>query len=230
MNTTIRGIKRALTHPFWILPRMNTAISTHRILGKSKFPWMMSSMPCFSSNPPTSDEPIDEEEKIVVEPLTETTHVEMSPNTLATKEIAAETRIKIEINMSAAGSKLLANIHDSNGVLKKYGLQRRQDMEVATLGERSQEAGWLRNLLGDVPLWGSTVPMSLHYDSQAAIGIAKNYSYNDKWRHGAVKKLLKNGIIFLDYVRSERNLADPLTKRLTRIIIFQSSEQWGPNP
>ncbi|KAL0327851.1 UNVERIFIED_CONTAM: Retrovirus-related Pol polyprotein from transposon TNT 1-94 [Sesamum calycinum] len=39
-------------------------------------------------------------------------------------------------------------------------------------------------------------------------GIAKNYAYNGKrrhirLRHSAVKELLKNGIIFLDYARSE---------------------------
>ncbi|KAL2232754.1 UNVERIFIED_CONTAM: hypothetical protein Sindi_1455400 [Sesamum indicum] len=96
-----------------------------------------------------------------------------------------------------------------------------------------QEAEWLRNLLGDVPLWGSTVPVSLHYDSQAAIGIAKNYAYNGKRRHirirhEAVKELLKNGIISLDYVRS--NLVDPLTKGLTRRIIFKSSRAMGLKP
>ncbi|KAK4391507.1 Retrovirus-related Pol polyprotein from transposon RE1 [Sesamum angolense] len=54
---------------------------------------------------------------------------------------------------------------------------------------------------------GSIVLVSLHCDSQAAIGILKNYAYNGKKRHiyirhGAVKELLKNGIISLDYVRS----------------------------
>ncbi|KAL0411131.1 UNVERIFIED_CONTAM: Retrovirus-related Pol polyprotein from transposon TNT 1-94 [Sesamum latifolium] len=98
-----------------------------------------------------------------------------------------------------------------------------------------QEAEWLRNLLGDVPLWGSTVPVSLHCDSQAAIGIAKNYAYNGKRRHirirhGAVKELLKNGVISLDYVRSERNLVDPLRKGLTRSIIFESSRAMGLKP
>ncbi|KAK4406282.1 hypothetical protein Sango_0634700 [Sesamum angolense] len=43
-----------------------------------------------------------------------------------------------------------------------------------------QEAEWLKNLLGDVPLWGSIVPVSLHCDSQGAIGIAMKYACNDK--------------------------------------------------
>ncbi|KAK4402771.1 hypothetical protein Sango_1017800 [Sesamum angolense] len=103
---------------------------------------------------------------------------------------------------------------------------------VFTLG---QEAEWLRNLVGDIPLWGSTAPVSLHCDSQAAIGIAKNYAYNGKrrhirLRHSAVKELLKNGIISLDYVRSERNLVDPLTKGLTRRIILETSRAIGLKP
>ncbi|KAL0358276.1 UNVERIFIED_CONTAM: hypothetical protein Sangu_0677000, partial [Sesamum angustifolium] len=82
---------------------------------------------------------------------------------------------------------------------------------------------------------GSSVPVSIHCDSQAAIGIAKNYAYNGKRRHirirhGAVKELLKNGIISLEYVRSERNLADPLTKGLTRRIILETSRAMGLKP
>ncbi|KAL2237782.1 UNVERIFIED_CONTAM: hypothetical protein Sindi_0969900 [Sesamum indicum] len=106
------------------------------------------------------------------------------------------------------------------------------ESEFIALELAGQEAEWLRNLLGDVPLWGSTVPVSLHCDSQAAIGIVKNYAYNGKRRpirirYEAVKELLKNGIISLDYVRFERNLADPLTKGLTRRIIFESSRAMG---
>ncbi|KAL0448657.1 UNVERIFIED_CONTAM: hypothetical protein Slati_1422100 [Sesamum latifolium] len=82
---------------------------------------------------------------------------------------------------------------------------------------------------------GSIVPVSLHCDSQVAIRISKNYAYNGKRRHirirhGAVKELLKNWIISLDYVRSERNLADPLTKGLTRRIIFESSRAMELKP
>ncbi|KAL0348559.1 UNVERIFIED_CONTAM: Retrovirus-related Pol polyprotein from transposon TNT 1-94 [Sesamum angustifolium] len=97
--------------------------------------------------------------------------------------------------------------------------------------QTGSKAEWLRNLIGDIPLWGSTAPVSLHCDSQAAIGIAKNYAYNGKrrhirLRHSAVKELLKNGIISLDYVRSERNLADPLTKGLTRKLSKKLQGQW----
>ncbi|KAL0367520.1 UNVERIFIED_CONTAM: hypothetical protein Sradi_3642100 [Sesamum radiatum] len=84
-------------------------------------------------------------------------------------------------------------------------------------------------------MWGSSIPVSLYCDSQAAIGIAKNYAYSGKRRHirirhSAVKELLKNGIISLEYVRSERNLADPLTKGLTRRVILETSRAMGLNP
>ncbi|KAK4406311.1 Retrovirus-related Pol polyprotein from transposon TNT 1-94 [Sesamum angolense] len=86
------------------------------------------------------------------------------------------------------------------------------ESEFIALELAGQEAEWLRNLVGDMPMWGSSIPVSIHCDSQAAIGIAKNYAYNGKRRHirirhGTVKELLKNGKISLEYVRSERNLA-----------------------
>ncbi|KAA0038918.1 Retrovirus-related Pol polyprotein from transposon TNT 1-94 [Cucumis melo var. makuwa] len=54
-------------------------------------------------------------------------------------------------------------------------------------------------------------------DSQAMICTAKNSVYNGKsrhirLRHAVVKQLLKEGTISLEFVRSEKNLADPLTK------------------
>ena len=88
----------------------------------------------------------------------------------------------------------------------------------------------------DIPLWGKqSIPISLHCDSQAAIGVAHNIVYNGKKRdirirHGAVKQLLKHGIISLEYVRSEKNLANPLTKGLSRRVVLESSTGMGLKP
>jgi len=38
-----------------------------------------------------------------------------------------------------------------------------------------------------------------------------------------VKQLLKDGTIFIDYVKSEGNLADPLTEPLGRNMILETS-------
>ncbi|KAK4387189.1 Retrovirus-related Pol polyprotein from transposon TNT 1-94 [Sesamum angolense] len=57
------------------------------------------------------------------------------------------------------------------------------ESEFIALELTGQEAGWLRNLVGDMPMWGSSIPVSIHCDSQAAIGKAKNHAYNGKRRH-----------------------------------------------
>jgi len=49
------------------------------------------------------------------------------------------------------------------------------EFEVIALELASQEAEWLKCLLVDVPLWGKqATPISLHRDSQAAIGVVHN--------------------------------------------------------
>ncbi|KAL0355320.1 UNVERIFIED_CONTAM: hypothetical protein Sradi_3978900 [Sesamum radiatum] len=109
------------------------------------------------------------------------------------------------------------------------------ESEFIALELAGQEAESLRNLVSDVSLGGSSVPVSLHYESQVAIGITKNYAYSGKKRlirirYGAIKKLLKGGIISLEYVRSERNLGDPLTKGLTRRVILETSKAMRLKP
>ena len=61
----------------------------------------------------------------------------------------------------------------------------------------------------------------IHCDSQSAIGKAQNDMYNSKsrhirHRHNTVRQLLSNENISIDYIKSKDNLADPLTKGLTR--------------
>ena len=93
-----------------------------------------------------------------------------------------------------------------------------------------------KDLLTDIPLWGKqSTPISLHCDSQVAIGVAHNGVYNGRKRHirirhGAVKQLLKHGVISLEYVRSEKNLADPLTKGLRRRVVLETSRGMGLKP
>ena len=74
------------------------------------------------------------------------------------------------------------------------------ESEFIALELVGQEGEWLRSLLGDVPLWRTLVSISLHCDSQATIGIAKNSVFNRKrrhicFRHRSMKQLLKGGII-----------------------------------
>lgn len=48
------------------------------------------------------------------------------------------------------------------------------ESEFIALELAGREADWLRNLLAEIPLWeNSSAPVSVHCDSQAAIGVAK---------------------------------------------------------
>jgi hypothetical protein len=103
------------------------------------------------------------------------------------------------------------------------------ESEFIALELAGSEAEWLRNLLASNPLGIKPTPsVSMHCDCQSAIAVAKNKLFNGKnrhiqLRHNVVKQLLKDGIISIDYVKSEVNLADPLTKPLGRKIICDTS-------
>jgi len=61
----------------------------------------------------------------------------------------------------------------------------------------------------------STLFVSMHCDCQSTIAMAKNKIYNGKNKHiqlryNSMKQLLKSGTISIEYVKSERNLADPV--------------------
>ncbi|KAK8617380.1 hypothetical protein V6N13_080296 [Hibiscus sabdariffa] len=108
--------------------------------------------------------------------------------------------------------------------------------EFIALDLAKQEAEWLRNLLAEISLWGRLTPLfSLLCDSQVAISVAKNQAYNGKKRHirirhESVRHWIGNGVLSLEYVRSKRNLADPLTKALSRKLVLDSSRGMGLKP
>jgi len=103
------------------------------------------------------------------------------------------------------------------------------ESEFVTLEIVGSEAEWLKNFLANIPLRMKPTPsVSMHCDCQSTIAIAKNKSYNEKnrhiqLRHNLVKQLLKSGTISIDYVKSEQNLANPLTKPLGRKMILETS-------
>ena len=93
-----------------------------------------------------------------------------------------------------------------------------------------------KGLLADMPLSGRQ-PMAIffHCDLQEAIRVVHDSVYNGKKRHicirhNDVKQLLKHGVISLEYVRSEKNLADPLTKGLTKQVVLDTSRGIGLKP
>ncbi|KAL6337961.1 hypothetical protein AAG906_005928 [Vitis piasezkii] len=103
------------------------------------------------------------------------------------------------------------------------------EVEFIALEKASSEVEWLRNLLADVPLWTRpALSLSMRCDSQAAIAKAKSKIFNGKnrhirLRHNIVRQLLETRVISLEFVRSELNLDDPLTKPLTKKLVEETS-------
>ncbi|KAH9794216.1 Receptor-like serine/threonine-protein kinase [Citrus sinensis] len=103
------------------------------------------------------------------------------------------------------------------------------ESEFIALAAAGKEAEWLRNLLFDIMLWPQPMPsISLYCDSEATLSRAYNKVYNGKSRHISlrheyVKQLIADGVINIVYVRTNKNLADPLTKGLSRDLVNDTS-------
>ena len=108
--------------------------------------------------------------------------------------------------------------------------------EFIALAAGSKEAEWLRNLLYEIPVWQKPMaPVSIHCDSQSTLSKAYSQVYNGKsrhigLRHSYVRDLISNGVISIMFVRTEKNLADPLTKGLTRDMVLKTSLGMGLKP
>ena len=110
------------------------------------------------------------------------------------------------------------------------------ESEFIALDKAGEEAEWLRHFLEDIPIWPQPVPaICIHCNSQSVIGRAQSHLYNGKSRHirrrhNTVRQLLSNDILTIEYIRSKENIADPLTKGLTREQVSKSSRGMGLKP
>ena len=96
------------------------------------------------------------------------------------------------------------------------------EVELIILSSASEEAGWLQDLLSEIPMWEKPIsPILIHCDSTATIGRVRNKYSNGKSRsirrkHSTVRSYINNGTINVDYISTNDNIADPLTKALAR--------------
>ena len=108
--------------------------------------------------------------------------------------------------------------------------------EFVALASTCKEGEWIRNLLNYIPLWPKPMsPISIHCDSQATLSRAYSQVYNGKsrhigLRHSIVRQLISDGVITIDYVKSCENLADPLTKGLSRDLVTRTTRGMGLKP
>ncbi|GJW22055.1 zinc finger, CCHC-type containing protein [Tanacetum coccineum] len=105
--------------------------------------------------------------------------------------------------------------------------------KFVALAAAGKEAKWLKNLLLEIPLWSKPItPIFIRYDSAATLAKAYSQMYNGKFRHLGVRhsmihELITNGVISIEYVSSQQNLADHLTNGLTRDLVIKSTEWMG---
>ncbi|GJU45880.1 hypothetical protein Tco_1203146 [Tanacetum coccineum] len=100
-------------------------------------------------------------------------------------------------------------------------------MALAAAGEETE---WLKNLLLEIPLWSKPIaPISICCDSVATLAKAYSQMYNGKSRHlgirhSMIRELITNRVISIEFVRSQQNLVDHLTKGLARDLVIKSAE------
>nr|GFC13274.1 zinc finger, CCHC-type [Tanacetum cinerariifolium] len=108
------------------------------------------------------------------------------------------------------------------------------EYKFVALAAADKKAEWLKNLLLEIPLWVKPMePISIRCDSAATLEKAYSQMYNGKSkhlgvRHSMVRELITNGVVSIEFVRSQQNLADHLTKdtQLPAEETWQQSSMW----
>ena len=82
------------------------------------------------------------------------------------------------------------------------------------------------------PFTNSVVSICFPCDCQASITRVKSKVYTEKSRHIQLRlrHFIDNDVMSLDFVRSKRNLANPLTKSLARRLVSETSKGIGLIP
>nr|GEZ35284.1 zinc finger, CCHC-type [Tanacetum cinerariifolium] len=107
------------------------------------------------------------------------------------------------------------------------------EYEFMALAATGKEAEWLKNLLLEIPLWVKHIAhISIRCNSVATLAKACSQMYNGKSRHlgvrhSMIRELVTNGVVSIEFVRSQQNLADHLKKRMARDLVIKSIEGMG---
>ena len=107
------------------------------------------------------------------------------------------------------------------------------ESEFYTLAAVAEEVEYLKELLFDLPPFRERMPdIAISCNNQAVVTTTDNDLYNG-WKrtmriyHVYVFDLLKNDVIMVIDVRSQKNLVDPFTKDLMREFVEKTSKRIG---
>jgi hypothetical protein len=112
-----------------------------------------------------------------------------------------------------------------------------REAELTALDTAIVELEWLHELLMDLPVVEKPVSaILLNCDNQTVIVKVNNSKDNAKSsRHvkrrlKSVRKLQNSRVITITYIQTDKNLADPFTKGLSRNVIDSASREMGLRP
>ena len=96
------------------------------------------------------------------------------------------------------------------------------EAEYMAASSAAQEAIWLRALLGELGLLSLEHPTCLRIDNQSAMALARNDAFHNRTKHIAIRhhfirERIEDGEIDVEYVPTDRQVADVLTKPLGRV-------------
>nr|GEW40388.1 hypothetical protein [Tanacetum cinerariifolium] len=107
------------------------------------------------------------------------------------------------------------------------------NMEDHSSTSAGNEAEWLTNLIYEIPLWPKPIStISTRCDSVVTLAKAYSQVYNGKSRHLGVThsmicEFIMNGVISVEFVRTQLNLADHLTKGFARDLVSKVAIAMG---
>ena len=110
------------------------------------------------------------------------------------------------------------------------------EAELTALDTSCTEPEWLRELLMELPVVEKPIPAILmNCDNQTVIVKVKSSKDNMQSKKNirrlkSVQHLRNSGVIALDYIQLAKNLVDPFTKGLSRIVIDNASREMGMRP
>ncbi|GKE57265.1 hypothetical protein Tco_1496450 [Tanacetum coccineum] len=101
------------------------------------------------------------------------------------------------------------------------------ESQFVALVAAGKEAEWLRNMIHEIQIWTKPIaPISIYCDSAATLAKAYSYIYNGKSRHlgvihSIIRELIMNGVLSIEFVRSQHILTDHLMKGLARDLVIK---------
>nr|GEW38983.1 hypothetical protein [Tanacetum cinerariifolium] len=102
---------------------------------------------------------------------------------------------------------------------------------ISNTEDNSSTSGWYSCLVV-VLFLGLSRSKLVSLDSAATLAKAYSHMYNGKSRylgvrHSMIRELITNGVVFIEFMRSQQNLVDHLTKGLARDLVIKSAKGMG---